>query len=656
MTRQLRHALLVLLAAVMACGGSETPTATLKLVSDLTILAHGRPPPPEDADRAAAAIAEGRLDVDTLIEDLLEAPRLGAVAKSVVVTPSGVIKSGQPVPRATLRTVQVEGKGVYTLGRTCTLEDSVKVRPWWRTKGTVRVCNHAYRPDVLVSEDGRMCGASTMLPGGAEGCGCGPRLMWCVRNDKQRTAMLASLRAEVDDTVAFVVNHDLPLEQLFLMNATVRDRYVETIYRRSAVAAGADPDILDARDHPSTPTLLPRDDLIEGQHAGILTAAGLIFTSDALRGVMRDYYSHLWCARTSSSGVTTERVMNLGVVDLRVGDGWQQLAAMDICTDCHARLDYGMQFFAGYPSSTMGIDFRPDQALDGAGPLYSKHIGDQRGVDALTPQGFARLALTQPEFGECMAEKVVGHVLGDRATPDDRDAVLLAFEDEHTYKAMMRIALQRFAAHATTPAGATDSDPVRPPRAGLADHADDSGVVEDGVALPMELVRSVDNHCAHCHDGIDLVDLTGTHLPASTVNFMLEQVAFGSMPLGPSEFTVHDRDAFVEAAITTLWPEPAAQEEARAFFASGQMAHATHRFRAATNTVATRAEVSKIKYMRGLQTTVEPRDRSFTPGMATSIGLVALEACKSAGNTGDDLRACVLDASKPEHVLSGPVN
>lgn len=642
----------------LACGSTAPAPDDLKLVQDLSMLAHARPAAPDDAARAAAALADGRLDVESYVDLLLDSDRLGASAKSVVLHPGSVVKAGQPVPRVVMRHFEDEGTRIYTVGKRCTLAESETVHPWWYRGDTIQVCPHAHRPEVRTTDDGRMCGATTMLPGGEEGCGCGPRLMWCARDTDHRDQLLRSLRDEIHDTIAYVVNTDLPLEQLFLMNATVRDRSVESLYRRAAVAEGADPAILDAKGFRKTPRLAPRDELVEGQHAGILTSAGLAFTSDALRGVMREYYDFLWCARTSSSGVTTERVLGLGVVDLRVGDGWQQLASMDICTDCHARLDYGMQFFRGYPSSTMGVDFRASNALSGSGPLYGAHIGDPRGVDQLSPQGFARIVLTQPEFGACMAQKVTDHVLGDRASADDRDAVLLAFQDEHTYKAMMRTALLRYADHARDPALAASAAPAkRPARPGLLAPSDsaDTGPDPHAVELDLELAQAVDNHCAHCHDGIDNVDLTGPRLPRATVNLMLEQVAFGSMPLGSSTFDADERTAFVDAAVDVLWADPEARAEARAFFQAGQRAHTAHAFQPASAAVRASVDPGAPLYIRSMQSTVPPAERTYSPGMSASMGLVALDACRDAGHTGSALADCVRTASDPARVISGGV-
>jgi hypothetical protein len=98
---------------------------------------------------------------------------------------------------------------------------------------------------------------------------------------------------------------------------------------------------------------------------------------------MRNAFSDLWCLSPSSVDVTAEQVLGLGVTDLRAGDGWKRLAVMPVCTDCHARLDHGMQFFTGYPSSFVGVMYEGRAAPAGAGALgslYGHGASDLRGV------------------------------------------------------------------------------------------------------------------------------------------------------------------------------------------------------------------------------------------------------------------------------------
>jgi hypothetical protein len=121
---------------------------------------------------------------------------------------------------------------------------------------------------------------------------------------------------------------------------------------------------------------------------------------------MRDLFSILWCSDRSSHGATAEAIYGLGVTDLRNGDGWPKLAAMPSCTDCHARLDYGMQFFRGFASSYDSLFAGRELVAPGTGPLYGNDVSDLRGHADLTPAGFARLAVAQPELATCAVQRV----------------------------------------------------------------------------------------------------------------------------------------------------------------------------------------------------------------------------------------------------------
>jgi hypothetical protein len=330
---------------------------------------------------------------------------------------------------------------------------------------------------------------------------------------------------------------------------------------------------------------------------------------------------------------------------------------MDVCTNCHARLDYGMQFFRGYPSSVDGIDFRPDNALSGTGPLYGQHIGDPRGVDELSPRGFARLLVSQPEFGECMARKVTDHVFGIQATPDDHDAVLLAFQDEHTFKAMMRTALQRLVSSRQQEALPL-RDAAPPPQAepSSAELAEASEPLPPGqVELPPELARAINNHCAHCHDGIDQLDLSTPSLDRHRLIQMADHVAFGLMPPRPNNFDDQDRTRFLEQVVHAIWSEPEARTEALAFFQTGQRAHAVHGFQGASTVVAAEAGADQPMALRNLQQIVGPAERVYSPGMAAELGIIGLRACQDQWLQGDALEACVRQATAPSMVIRDPV-
>src|SRR5690606_37541264 len=147
----------------------------------------------------------------------------------------------------------------------------------------------------------------------------------------------------------------------------------------------------------------------------------------------------------NSFGATTHKVLELNASgnNFFVHDSWKQLAHTELCTDCHARLDYGSRFFSGYPDSRASTHYNP--ALQGAatGPLYGRDIRDLRGEAPLTPLGFAKLATEQPDFGGCMTNHFVNYVLGGRATGDDLRAIEAAVAQTRTFKGAMKAALER---------------------------------------------------------------------------------------------------------------------------------------------------------------------------------------------------------------------
>ena len=260
-----------------------------------------------------------------------------------------------------------------------------------------------------------------------------------------------------------LADQSVPIEQLFTMNESVNNEATEYLYRCARVVSGEDPKTLfPIRDY-DKPKLRPRHDQVPGQNAGVLSAPMMMYASDALRGVMRNYYEYLWCTGTARSNGETEAVLALQKGDLRVGDGWKELASMNICTDCHARLDYGMQFFWGYPSSTMGTDFNVGSVRAGKGPLYGNNIKDERGQADQNPRGLAELATAQPEFGACMTRKIVDDVYNGTENYDDFKAIRETFSATHRVKPTLKAAMSRYAQREFTSPTPTTPRPAKPP-------------------------------------------------------------------------------------------------------------------------------------------------------------------------------------------------
>lgn len=623
------------LGALVGCPSSAPKVdRSSKLASDLRLFATGRPATAKD-DLPTLKDTHG---ADELISRLLGERFGGRLAKDIIVTPTTPLKDRHPLPNSY---VLKKHDGVYFLREPCA--DAVSVVPWWDDAAKlVRICPADYKPEVNGDAEGRTCGASVLDPRDSSVCGCGRMLIHCLESRKQFERFQDQLVQEVTDTVAHVVERDLPLESLFTMNETVATEASEYLYRRARVVAGEPPETLFPIPAKERTGLRARHEQTPGQHAGILTTPFMMYASDALRGVMRNFYDYLWCAGVSRSNVNTDAILALKKVDLRVGDGWKDLAAMNVCTDCHARLDYGMQFFWGYPSSTMGIDFRPTQVRTGRGPLYGANIRDDRGEADLTPQGFARLALEQPEFGACMTRKVVDHVFSGTERAEDVDSVSAAFQKTHRFKAMLRVALERYAAREL------NGEPALPAAPAVARNVDADGRIR----LPPLLQQRFKDHCKECHGKSDPVPLVGDTLTEAELANVLDQVAFGSMPKTVQGLPDRDRRQFIVEVATLLFPDSRDRDGAIAYHASMLKAAPTHRFFTAMGAVADMGDGGEKVRPSATETAVSQSLLDFSPGLALSQAAVAIATCKKSANP-DARRACVERATAPGVVVVG---
>jgi hypothetical protein len=626
------------------------PTPAEKLVADMSLFVSHRSDPATTKE-TAQALVDGSLTIEAWVDKLLERRIDGNFAKDLLLGGSQGIKDLHPIPQSMiLRSEKGPRDGertLYWLRKKCDRAEAVAVKAWWGED--VVVCADAYRPDVKGDDVGRTCGASFLNPSLSEVCGCGPMLMWCTKDNAHWQTVKADVQREVTDTVAWVVNENLPIEKIFTMNETVRGPNAEAVYRRSRALAGEPPEkVFDRADWPKeTKAPTPRHDQVPGQHAGILTAPSMIYGSDALRGVMRNYFDYLWCATNSASRVSTEAVLGLDVVDLRVGDGWKQLAGMNICTDCHARMDYGMQYFHGWPSSTMGIDYRPRDALKGRGPFYAANIKDLRGEEDLTPQGFAKLVVAQPEFGDCISRRVTDHVFNGSARPEDAKAVRKTFAEQHTLKGMLRTALVRYAS------AALKGRPPEPPSAPSTPDVVAAAADADMIKLPASLRRRLDNDCMECHDKDDAFDFNGEALPRQTLAHMLEQVGFGVMPKTVEGLPSPERRALVDELATVLFADPAERQTAIAWFGSAFRSHPVHRVRSSLDSVAQVAGKRPEESFRTIESAVEQSQMVFTPTMAVAAGVTAVRSCRTAHKDAAALAACIERASSPNTIVAG---
>jgi hypothetical protein len=427
---------------------------------------------------------------------------------------------------------------VYFLDEPCKLADTVEVHPWWDVASTVHVCKVAYQPERYALEGGATCNSGRIQKGRRFGCGCGPNLAWCLRNGDELRRLKSALRDEVRDTVSYGTTHGWTLEQLFTSHETVRKPLAEFEEQRIRLAERAIEAMPDQHDWPEAGKLAERYEAAPGEHAGLLTTPGVLYALDGFRARMQLIAELLWCVRTRGLNTRAETLLHLGV-NTRDGQGWQELAAMPSCNECHARMDYAQQFFTGFPRALDGFAFDPHAMQSGSGPIYLRSINDARGEAPLNPASFVKAAITQPEFGQCMVQRVSDHFFGDAPDPQMTAAIHQAFDRTHQMRPMILAAttayleqeddrLPNVSGAVARVAVLTDDDPTR--------------------TVPAALHGALEERCNACHlDGPLALD--GPSLPRSMLVRAATQVAMKTMPKGKVQISMGQRREMVHALV-----------------------------------------------------------------------------------------------------------
>ena len=180
---------------------------------------------------------------------------------------------------------------------------AVAVHPWWALDTAVLVCPDSYQPDHLKDAHGWYCGGRNLgeaPPSPKPFCGCGPNLVNCMRDAAQSGAVVKSITFEVVKTLAYVVRENLPIDQAFTMNSTVRDGLADALYERWRVDTGEQSHFVPILPLNAPAQLAPRYESIPGEHAGILTTQ-LALSADGGREQQRDMFGLLWCQRPTAS-------------------------------------------------------------------------------------------------------------------------------------------------------------------------------------------------------------------------------------------------------------------------------------------------------------------------------------------------------------------
>lgn len=686
MSCKARVLLALLLATAAACGSRasaehEAPPPSDEperrdlrpLLESMNVLV-GRP-----LSRSALSSWKHRIEAeDATLEDFIDAiaasPALGRqIAPDLIFGAYLNVRNYYALPSALVlkRRTVAAGRVVHYLRRPCSADQAEEVRPWWSLDAPILVCPDSHRPEVWTvaadqhgyrSEMPISCDSQVGSPEkeSAPVCGCGPALIRCLRDESQYEALHAAMVEEVRATAAHVVDRDLPLERLFTGSETARTAGAELLYRRRLIGATRQGDVAAALagldDWPAEGAWAPRPETTPGQHAGLLTSPQLLTWLPDRRQRQRGIYEMMWCAGRNSFGATTEKVFEINDRSANLGfvhDTWKTLAHTELCTDCHARLDYGFQFWMGYPDGRAATHFVPAARRQGRGPLYGDDIDDPRGRADLDPRAFAELAAAQPEFPACMTSHVVSYVLGPDATAEDTSAVRAAFDERHAFRDAMRAALSRYAAAwqrpRQQPAAAVAGDPVA------------SG---DPVPIPTDLRARLEEHCTDCHLGPSYVpgaspwgvayDLGAAALPRDLLVRAADHVAHRKMPKDPSALSRGDREALVEALLAALWPGEDARAAARRYHLGSQPLPA-HHIDNALRLIADSAGASADVSWGAIERAIYADQASVTPGFVATTSLEALLACRRAGRSSrKDLRICLDEALDAAHLIRRP--
>lgn len=629
-----------------------------ELVRTLAVLATSRSPSPAEVEQIRQRIDRGELTLPAYIDSLLASDAFVSDVAPLVILRQLMSQGALGAPEGWALSHTDGPDPIYYLEEPCKPEQAVSVQPWWNLidgkSDAVKICPDAYKPEqwtvnVVKGEPETSCWSEA---GQSEphGCGCGPNLLRCFTSQAQRDAFSDSLRDELRLTIAHEIAGDRPLEEIFTSNATFRDRNAEYQMRLYTAEAARRPvpeaALRELAAWPQRGKWAPREDLAPGENAGILTSPELIHYQLDRRQRMTALYDILWCDEPSSIGATPQSVLSIAGPDLQLKSaGWRDLAARPICTGCHARLDYGMQFFWGFANGNIQAYFVPQLQQTGRGPLYGRDIDDPRGEAELDPRGFAQLAVAQPEFGHCMARDFAEYVLGDQVTPAQIAKVEHAFRPGATPgRELMRVALRVLVD--TWPARrAAPAAPLAPPPP--------SGRRRGQVAVTGELHALLDAHCLDCHDHqAGRPDLGTPQLDDRTVAAMLDDVSAGTMPKD-QPLGERDRRAFLEAFIAATWTGADA-EAARGYFVDRATALASYRPEVAFALIHHIANASGKPSWRMMESSVRPNLQQVSPGMITVTGLEAIEACRKTSTTRAERERCIDHALELQNLSHPP--
>lgn len=653
----MKHLLLVVAVAVGGCGKPQSPPTRLPppipsgpasqavvvnetLVRDLAILTTQAEP------TAALKLLGANNDVEGMIAMLLADKRF-----TNTVVPTMLLEDYRFTSHLSIKSSFVlkqtsddPKQPIFYLRKPCKRVGATNVEPWWAPGTQVLICSDDYKPDALYRHKlpGRpndvapVCGSSSsdIQPE----CGCGRNLIHCTRDRAMRAAIRTSLGAEVFDTIGHVVSSGAPLQSIYRDNATVRDRNAEMMYRMHDIAHGKG--TIAALDGFAGPEWKPRADAFPGQHAGILTSTNIARFTDVPRAEMMSYFAMMTCASSDGAHVNGRQALGINTNDIRSESGGKDYLAGAVgCTNCHARMEHAIPFFAGWRSIFHSGEIEPELHKITEGKIYLNNIDDLRGTTKTTPAAFAEVVTAQPEFANCQANRILKYVFNEPVDPGLQDRLVRMIAANKPAREVLKMALVAYVQ-------------VMSNRAAAARPAANVAPTDAPAPFQDDAVRTFDKHlvealavCEDCHSAGDTwIDqaVQSHQTTALRLLRMADMVASNAMPK-KVEIPIADRERIVTQLCQAAWADPKAGSETAEVLLGHHRPAAVHEFGSVIglfDVLAPHTGSDPPQPWKVPELMMKPGNNFLTPGTAAIYGFEALRSCRARVKPAE-VEACV---------------
>lgn len=527
------------------------------------------------------------------------------------------------------------------LDKACKPSDATKVEPWWALGTEVLVCNDAYRPAVLEGESlpkrpgvRPLCGSvyRAFHPEWGKACGCGRNLVNCVPDKALPQQIKASLTNEILDTVGHVVSSGAPIQAIYLGSETVRDKLAEITYRKHDMAQGKPWKAgLDAF---QKPVWAPRKEDFPGMHAGILTATNIARFYDGQRAMMMTYFIMMTCSGADGAHVNAHQALAFMTEDIRIAGGQEDLlATAPGCTNCHARMEHAVPFFAAWRSAFRSLEIEPELQQIKEGRIYLNDIDDLRATTKTTPAAFAEVVTAQPEFASCQASRIVKYIFNKAPAHEVNERLIAMIASRKPARDVLKSALKEYIELSSRGAAASPSqvDPSMLPPTPF--DADAVRTLDSSLIAAMVV-------CEDCHgDGDAWIDRAVKSHQATALHLLraADMVASGSMPKH-QRIPEAERETIVTKLCETAWNDKTMGRATAAVLLGQRQPAQVHEFTTVVNVFAgpPADEPWKVPELY-----MKPGYNFLTPGTAANFGFETLRVCREREKAPADVQACI---------------